>query len=266
MSGAKRLKPSPINPSFASNIITQHGSPPNESQVLATKFTEYPAYQAHLSQAQLRAEFQNKSVEMSIHVTTGFAAAAAAAWIAVHVNPTGLSAPTDFTALRMPIVLVSGFYALIQSLILSNYIYQTFHLHSINWVCVNCFYQPLPASGAIIVSDELKETNIGNWRRWFRRKLIRFCSNLLITFQPLILYFSMFVALLVISLDLVWPPQPILPLCWAIVIVAILLLWLLVLFGLHLACRALATEAAMRVALESNRRRTCHIAGQTPSP
>ena len=212
-------------------------------------------YQISMRQGQLRAELQSKCVEMSIHVTTGLAAAIAAAWIAVLVRSSVPPAYFDFTKIRLPIVLASGFYGFIQSLILTNYIYQTFHLLCVNWTFehVKVSHLAAPVLGTIIVSDmalmQSKETtHLGNWRR-------RFLSKLLTWFQPLVLYLSVAIAWLVASCGLLLSPYTIFTLCWTIVIVAVLWCSFLFLLCLHIKADGLAKDS-MRDFLKNLRQTT----------
>lgn len=192
-------------------------------------------YQAFMRQAQKRAEFQNKGIEMSIHVTSGIAAATAAAWIAMLVNP---SAYPDISAIRVIIFCASVFYGFIQSLILTNYIYQTYILH-----CINMLLSSLDSSSSLtdnvnIPPEQVKESNLV-------KRLRGWCRSVIDVFQPVVIYVSVITGWLVASVDLILTPQPILPLCWAIVVVAFLWCLLLVLAVFHRKCLCFAKNARL---------------------
>ena len=223
----------------------------------------------------LRVELQNKCVEMSIHITSGLAAAIAAAIIAVLTRPTEQSAfpKITITAMWLPIVLTFGFYGIIQSMIMTNYIYQTFHLF-----CICLTFDPvteprkhhLYATSApdAAHTQSKKTTHLGNRLPWYSAcdfilsKFQPLALFILSKFQPLALYLSILIAWIVVSVVLLLQSLTILPLCWTIplrwtiVIVAVLWVWFVVLILLHLNSWRTANHTIMRY--QSEMEKTYH--------
>ena len=142
-----------------------------KNEPLSTDTLTAEVYKVCMREALLRVELQNKCVEMSIHITSGLAAAIAAAFIAALTRPTVQSAFPNITAMCLPIVLTFGFYGFIQSMIMTNYIYQTFHLF-----CIALTFAPVteprkPRPCATFVHDAAhtqskKTTHLGNRLPW----------------------------------------------------------------------------------------------------
>jgi hypothetical protein len=180
------------------------------------KFPDVEIYKAQMSQLELRAGFQNKCVEMSLHITTGLVGAAAVAVIAAFAND-----KFDFAKLRLPIALVFSLYGIIQLLILSNYIYQTFMMqgasHVYRGVTVRSFGKVLSFG----VEDKLPKDEQAEGEQ-AKRALIRFIGKVK-KLQPAIIYVSAALGgLLALASCLLPPPLP----CWAIVIsIVVFLFW-----------------------------------------
>ena len=201
----------------------QHQTPP------PAKLDDFDVeiYKTHASVTQFRVGLQNKCIEMSLHITMGLAGAVAAAAIA-WITRTN-SSSSDPVTIRCLMFIVFYLYGLIQLLILTNYIYQTYMLQGFGYiyndVTVRSFRKVLSFSGR----DELPNAGQVEGKQ-ARRDPNRFVGKL----QPLILYVSTvlggLLALVSILMSiLLWPLS-----CWAIVIsIVIFLFWSLLVWCIY---------------------------------
>lgn len=197
-----------------------------------------------MEHVRLRMGLQNKCIEISITITSGLAAAVAGAAIAVVAKSTGPAAFPDFMTMRLPLVLVLGLYGLLQSLLLTNYIYHTFIL-----ACINSTYLSVRRKAIASLAPELvsvveraskQRQELHGWK-----EVRSWIFELLHKFQPCVLYASAASAWLVETLVLILPSPQLLPLWLAILIMLFLWCSLLVLLWLHINAGNLAVDFAI---------------------
>jgi hypothetical protein len=206
-------------------IPTQQQTPPSADRDDTINISDVEIYKTQMSQAQFRVVLQNKCVEMSLHVTTGLAGAVAVAVIAAFAND-----KFDFAKL-IPVVLVFSFYGLIQLLILTNYIYQTFMMQGFSHVYNDVTLRSFRKVRSFSRRDELPKDEQAEDKQ-VRPAFCRFLFKRVKRLQPFIIYMSALLGGLLATASLLLHPQP-----WDIVIsIVVVLFWwclVLVIYRLH---------------------------------
>ncbi|MFZ1072984.1 MAG: hypothetical protein WAO21_06055 [Verrucomicrobiia bacterium] len=176
-----------------------------------------------MSLMQSRLQIQSKCIELSLHVTTGLAGAIAA----VAIAKSGFDfADLHHSNILAPVVLVFGLYGLIETLILSNYIYHAYALRGNSLYHTRIMLSMRRTFGYDRI-DELSKEITGLKGGW--RKVFKLSRGFLSIFQPLVFYISVAIGWLAVtwSLPQVWQS------CWSYLIVVLIWVSLFVLAFLH---------------------------------
>jgi hypothetical protein len=179
--------------------------------------------------ASSRTQMQHKCVEMSLTITTALAAGVFA--MMFHERPQN-AAPVFNVDPSVFLVIVVDLYALLQLLILANYLFHTF-LCTINWLAPHEYSQEHDEAIDASLTQKLQPRPSASEKA--RAAILR-------CFQPLIIYCSTFIGLaagLGLAICLLWPvwSWP----CWFFVLISIALLSVLyTMIGFHTDIERLA--------------------------
>lgn len=194
-------------------------------------------FRNYVSITQQRVGLQNKCVEMSIQITSGLAVVVVGATIASIAKNSGSYEFPDLEKIRLPIIIIFGLYGLIQSLLLTNYIYHAVTVQGSSYIYGNVIRQSFKRVLAIDVRSKdkgrIKTRGLG---------FVKMLKPLVEMLQPLVVYSSAALGWLVVSCVLLFMRPAILPSYCAFAIVIILWFCFYLLFWLHKHAHDFAKE------------------------
>jgi len=191
----------------------QAGTVPGECDTCAS------VYSTLREEIHLRIGLQNKCVEMSVNITSALAVAIVGAILAKQV---GVSLFSN----KIAIIAVFGFYGLIQSLILTNYIYQTYF-------CLRlCGYIRDRKQKSQKATNHLAPGGMEGISLPQDKNALKYLpGKIILRLQPIIIYCSAVAAWIIVSFVLLKQPRLLAAyLPFSTTIALVILLWISVVF------------------------------------
>lgn len=145
----------------------------------------------------LRIDLQNKCVALSIQITSALAAALAGTLLAKGIGTPAI--PNQ----RLIFLLLFFFYGLVQSLIVTNYIYHTYFLLRLCAFIRDKMRERVKDVPGLL-PGQLEGVSLPQDVAAFKT----FAGRLIFRFQPLVVYASAAVGWVTVSVLLLWPPRP----------------------------------------------------------